>query len=240
MRGERLRVGETTARRRRSSPPRASSSAPVANSRSTPCARANAPISACASGAKSPSSAMSPSTSHLACRRAGQHLDAGAHRARVGVVGVVDEPGAAERRLELQPPGTGAHRARGPRRCARASRPRPRRPPQPRARSTTLWRPPSAARRRRCPSGHTSVKRVMKPCGADRRAHVVGAEIRGRSHAEGHDPRARQAAPQVGELVVRVDDRGGRRAPGPRPSRLRRAPRPRGCRSLRDAPRRRW
>ena len=40
-----------------------------------------------------------------------QHLDPRAHGARVRVVGIVNDPGAAERLLELQPPGDRAHGA---------------------------------------------------------------------------------------------------------------------------------
>ena len=102
--GERQRVGETIRRPRRSSAPLARVSAPVANSRSTPCARANAPISRVARLRKVAELRHVTEHQPLAPVELRQHLDAGAHRARIGVVGVVDEPGAAGGALELQPP----------------------------------------------------------------------------------------------------------------------------------------
>ena len=42
-------------------------------------------------------------------RQCAEHVDAGAHRARIRVVGIVDQPGAARSRLELQATRHGAH-----------------------------------------------------------------------------------------------------------------------------------
>ncbi len=141
-------------------------------------------------------------------RQLGEHLERRARRARVGVVGVVDQPRAAGRRTELQPPGHRAHggqpggdlrqrRARGQRsgggrraRCGRCGARRARGPPA-----------PSRLRR-------TSVKRVWKPCGP-----TASCSPRARTSAPAPSPklstRARVMPRHSSAIgVVGVDDRG--------------------------------
>ena len=116
----------------------------------------------------SPSSRMSPSTSQRSARRGRQHAQAGAHRARVGVVGVVDQPRAAGERLDCEPAATGAH-ARQARRRSRRARRRRRAPPRPRpARSCTLCSPASAERDARArPAARPARTRSTKPSSVD-------------------------------------------------------------------------
>ena len=185
----------------------------------------SAPTSRWNAGPWSPTSPMSPSTSQRGPGSAGQHVDRGAHRVGVGVVGVVDQrdaraaPRAArelraalDRRERLEP---ARDRARA------GSRRRARRPPR-RARCCTLCaagdaqlqratrRPASAASAPSAsPSPHRRGRHVGRAVAArsvsigrrpgervpDRRVRVVGREHRRAGRAQRLDHRCRSRAP---------------------------------------------
>ena len=175
-------------------------------------------------------------------RQRAQHLEAGAHRARIGVVGIVDDPAVAQPRLELQPAGHRAEFRRDPRRCRRATRPaaarRGRRAESVRdiVRAAGL-----AARSARSPSGHSSVKRVANSPRSIAWTGFFAREVRAACTPKvTMRDRARDAAPVARIGVVGIDDRGGVGVEARRPFLPRRARRRRDRRSPRDARRRRW
>ena len=117
---------------------------PTTMSRETSNRTASRPMRSCSDIASSPSSAISPSTAQLRAfrrtlaRHPGQRLQAGAHRVRVGVVGVVDDGDAVGAGADLHP--VPRRRARGGQRRGHLLAGRRRTPGPPRPR-TARWTP---------------------------------------------------------------------------------------------------
>ena len=159
---------------------------------------------------------MTPSTANVrppcAAADRGERLQRGAHRLRVGVVGVVDHDGAVGALGQLHPPP--AHR----RRAARAGSPprraagrTPGRRPRRRARCRPGARRRGAARRSPSRPAVTSRNRG-RPRSSD--VTLGGADVRGRRLAERDDPRGGAARHREHERVVGVEHRdpvGGQR-----------------------------
>jgi hypothetical protein len=157
------------------------------------------------------------------CRRAparwrrttrAQHLQARAHRAGIGVVGIVDDPAVAQTRLQLQPAG---HRRENPRALLRCLERRAggARGGGGRQRIQMLCAPPAFSLMGALPRGTPDEARGELACSMACTA-FFGREIGGGVHAEGdHAPRFGDAAPVAGVRVVGIDDRGADR---PRPA----------------------
>ena len=140
-----------------------------------------------------------------------EHLDPGLHRARIGVVRVVDDPGATRRGFELQSARNRAHCGKPGAHARRARRrPRSRRPPRTSAFST-LCAPARCSSIGITPPGARSLKRVTKPLPSIVGVDVARGEVRRLRDSERRDAAARHAAPQRRELVVGIDHRGGGR-----------------------------
>ena len=137
-----------------------------------------------------------------------EHLDRGAHRARVGVVGVVDEPGAARCPPELQAPRHGAHRGKS-RRDLLEAHPGAARGGRGGERVRDVVQAADREADRDAPAGRIQPEAGAEPFGSNLAAHFRGAVVGRGAHAEGEHARGRERAPERRELVVRVDD-GGR------------------------------
>ena len=183
---------------------------------------------------------MSASTSHVAPGQRAQHFEAGAHRTRIGIVGIVDDPAVAQPRLELQPAGHGA-KIRKPRRdvierCAGRAR-RARRA----ERIGDVVRAAGLEHDRALAERTYRVKRV-----ANSPRSIAWTGLFAVKSAPACTPKVtmrpapRDTAPIARIGVVGIDDRGGGRARARRPSRLRPWRRRRDRRSPRDARRRHW
>jgi len=143
-----------------------------------------------------------------AALKRGEHFDGGAHRARIGVVGVIDQPRTASRPLELQAPGDGTHRGeprgdlreRGTGARSRSGR---------RERVGDVVRTAERKLDRHGPGGRVQAKACAEAPRIEGGVDLAGGEVGALAHPEGDHLRLRQAAPQRGERIVRVDD-GGR------------------------------
>ena len=182
---------------------------PVANSRSMRWLRAKRPMSPWLSSANVAELAHVAHDQPAPRIHAREHFDPGLHRARVGVVRVVHDPGATRRGFELQSARNRAHCGK-PRAHVverRAGRGRRRGRAQ-RVQHVVIARQVQLDRHRR-PRAPRSLKRVTKPAPsmavwmslAEKSAGVATPKVVTRA--------ARHAAPQRRELVVGIDDRGG-------------------------------
>ena len=126
-----------------------------------------------------------------------QHVETGAHRARIGVVGIVDDPAAAQPRLQLQPSGNRAklrqsrgdvveRRARGGRRRRRGQR----------IRDVVRARRRSGSPRSRRAGRPARSAVTNSPCSTPLQCALSRREVRRVADAEGHARGAQPAAPR--------------------------------------------
>ena len=160
--------------------------------RSPPRVR-SAPISRWNAGPCAPTSPMSPSTSHFGAGIAAEHVDRGAHRIGIRVVGVVDDAGAARGAQAASRPATGAKRveARGSRR--RAATPIASAAVAAASAFATLCRPGAARFTVASPAGVASSS-VAARCARRRTARARRPDGRARTRRRPHPARSRAAS----------------------------------------------
>ena len=137
-----------------------------------------------------------------------QHLDPGLHRAGIGVIRIVDNPGTTRRGFELQSARNRAHCGKaGADVVERGAGGGGRRRRAQRVEHVVPARQVQLDRHR---AGRRTQRETRDETGrVDLGMHVGRRKIRGLRHAERRDPAARHAAPQTGEVVVGIDHRGG-------------------------------